>query len=98
MLSTRIESFIELGHQIKAAIDRKDGEYEGMMKIISETENVKVTNTIYQDIVDEAYVKEYELKADPEFARTINGFNFRCVEKSSRINEKINDEKAVIKT
>jgi hypothetical protein len=37
----------------------KDGEYEGMMKIISETQHVKVTNTIYQDIVDEAYVKEY---------------------------------------
>ncbi len=32
MLSTRIESFIELGHQIKAAIDRKDGEYEGLSK------------------------------------------------------------------
>ena len=26
---------------------KKDGEYEGMMKIISETAHVKVTNTIY---------------------------------------------------
>ena len=46
-----------------------------MMKIISETEHVKVTNTIYQDIVDEAYVKEYELKADQDFAKTVWGFN-----------------------
>ena len=32
MLASRIESFVELGHQIKAAIDRKDGEYEGLSK------------------------------------------------------------------
>ena len=55
----------------KANKAKKDGEYEGMMKIISETEHVKVTNTIYQDIVDEAYVKEYELKADQDFAKTV---------------------------
>ena len=32
MLASRIESFVELGNQIKAAIDRKDGEYEGLSK------------------------------------------------------------------
>ena len=68
-----------------------------MMKIISETQNVKVTNTIYQDIVDEAYVNEYELKADSDFARTIQSFNIACIENSSKINDRIDFEKAEIK-
>ena len=68
-----------------------------MMKIISETQNVKITNTIYQDIVDEAYVKEYELKADSEFAHTIHNYNSACIENSTKINDRIDFEKSEIK-
>ena len=46
-----------------------------MLEAVRDTAGVKVTNTIYQDIVDDAYSQEYWDRVEPEFAEALTSYN-----------------------
>ena len=46
-----------------------------MLEAVRDTEGVQVTNTIYQDIVDDAYSREYWERVEPEFAEALTSRN-----------------------
>ena len=76
---------------------KNNTDFKGLMDLIKATEHVQETSTIYQDIIDEAYTKEYRKAAAKEFADAIQQSNDKFVEKSLRINNSIDEEKAVVK-
>lgn len=68
-----------------------------MLQAVRDTKDVKVTNTIYQDIVDDAYSQEYWEKVEPEFAEALTSYNRSVAVKSKAIKATIQQEKAAVK-
>ena len=68
-------------------LERRTGDM--FMEQLEATEHIEITNSIYQDIVDGVYEKEYFIHTDLDFANRITQNNKSFLEKSSLINQHI---------